>query len=1304
MVKFQVIEWSPGHDKTSTNDKENNSESECQKKKDYRKYFTIKLFGRTEKTSTTSKQPGKTIYVRVEGFTPHFFVKIPNNWAKFHIDMFVEAVKSRVHYSSKDNLKSYTVVSKKDFYGFNGGKKFKFVRFEFSDLFTFKNYESAFKKKIYVRGLDHNFQPKNGMYKLYESNLDQMLRCMHIMDLKASGWIEIDDDKLEDLNDDESTLCDLNYRTYWTNLKPIDNERISKFKIAAFDIECTSSDGSFPQAVRPNDKIIQIGTTFSYYGDDECYYKHIVTLKSCDKIEEADVESFEAEEEVLLAWVKMLNKQDPDFLIGYNIFGFDEKYMFDRAKLLKVEELFMKLTRLNDYVTKMQEKKLSSDALGDNLLTYFDMIGRVQIDLLNIVRREYKLNSYKLDYVISYFISEKNKYIDIKKKSIEYDDKKSKKEADIRKTESIIEGFKKSIGDKIKLKLKDEIKQKEDENLKKLKSAKLDNVVKKDLEIHLTDEKDTPKMSKIKEKIKKYALKLIKLEKSKKKNQLEITDIIEKSGKLIGKLNKNKKKKIRKEEKIDEKLYKLSPEEIKKLEDKITININKEMNTEIEKKNKEIESMKKELEDISKIKLKSKNPTQSSSSRTKNNTYNVEIRTESTKGLYVGNYISISYFDGIADYVYGEGTKLRVVGITNDTIYCYDKGKHITELIEISEKKYKSRWSQAKDDITPNDIFRLQKGTSADRRTIAIYCLQDCALCNRLINKLQVITNNMGMSNVCSVPMSYLFLRGQGIKGVSLISKHTRKEGYLIPVLPKYEPKKDKDGKEIKGVGYKGAYVFSPVAGLYLNPISVLDYSSLYPKSIIASNMSHETYVNDTKYDHLDDYFYYIRVVENNDGTMETCKFAKHRTGKMGLLPKVLSGLLEAREIYKKKLKDATDPFLAKIYNCMQNAYKITANSLYGICGAPTSQIFMKPIAASTTKTGETMLRFAMKIVLENFPGSEIIYGDTDSLFVSFNIKNKDGELDLSKDALKLSIEYAQKAAKLINEQVPGPHGIIYEKTFFPFCIISKKRYVGNLYETDINKSELKSMGIVLKRRDNANIVKCIVGGVIDQMMYKRDIDGAVKFVKKELINILNGKYTMDKFIIAKTLKFKYADPTRIAHKVLADRMAERDKGSAPQVNDRIPYVYKRIDVNGREPKKVLQGIRVEHPDYMKEHEKEEKIDYLFYIKKQIMPPTIQFLELLMKNPDKIFESAINKEMNRRRNVKEIDNFFKRTKRDDDDESSKNMFKVNTNKKFNNKFELDPKKKKRCTVARKSTKKATGLEFGNNAISTLKMN
>ena len=125
-----------------------------------------------------------------------------------------------------------------------------------------------------------------------------------------------------------------------------------------------------------------------------------------------------------------------------------------------------------------------------------------------------------------------------------------------------------------------------------------------------------------------------------------------------------------------------------------------------------------------------------------------------------------------------------------------------------------------------------------------------------------------------------------------------------------------------------------------------------------------------------------------------------------------------------------------------------------------------------------------------------------------------------------------------------------------PFCLLSKKRYVGMLYEEDQNKGKRKEMGIVLKRRDNAPIVKDIYGGIIDILMKEQNIDKAIEFLKYSLQNIVDEKYPIDKLIITKSLSSHYKNPNAIAHKVLADRITARDPGNKPSSGDRIPYVY----------------------------------------------------------------------------------------------------------------------------------------------------
>jgi DNA polymerase elongation subunit (family B) len=158
-----------------------------------------------------------------------------------------------------------------------------------------------------------------------------------------------------------------------------------------------------------------------------------------------------------------------------------------------------------------------------------------------------------------------------------------------------------------------------------------------------------------------------------------------------------------------------------------------------------------------------------------------------------------------------------------------------------------------------------------------------------------------------------------------------------------------------------------------------------------------------------------------------------------------------------------------------------------------------------------------------------------------------------------------------------------------------------------VNKCKRKEMGIVLKRRDNAPIVKDIYGGVIDILMKKQNIPDAVAFLKNSLQNVIDEKYPMEKLIITKSLRSGYKDPKRIAHKVLADRITARDPGNKPSSGDRIPFVY--IVKKG---KSVLQGEKIETPTFILENKL--KIDYSFYITNQIMKPVQQLFALVLEN------------------------------------------------------------------------------------------
>jgi DNA polymerase elongation subunit (family B) len=318
-------------------------------------------------------------------------------------------------------------------------------------------------------------------------------------------------------------------------------------------------------------------------------------------------------------------------------------------------------------------------------------------------------------------------------------------------------------------------------------------------------------------------------------------------------------------------------------------------------------------------------------------------------------------------------------------------------------------------------------------------------------------------------------------------------------------------------------------------------------------------------------------------------------------------------------IKDTYGSFMKNVFNQRQLSIKVVANSLYGQCGAKTSSFYEMDIAASTTATGRKLLIYGQKIIENVYAdricetkygkvktNAEYIYGDTDSVFFTFHLTELDGTPIVGKKGLEITIELAIEAGKMASKFLKPPHDLEYEKTFMPFLLLSKKRYVGMLYETNPNKCKEKSMGIVLKRRDNANIVKDCYGGIIKIMMESQDITKAVKFTKNFLQDMVDEKFPLEKLIISKSLRGFYKNPDSIAHKVLADRMGQRDPGNKPSVGSRIPYVYIQT-----KKKAKLQGDKIENPEFIKQENL--KPDYGFYITNQLQKPVTQVFALLLE-------------------------------------------------------------------------------------------
>ena len=311
----------------------------------------------------------------------------------------------------------------------------------------------------------------------------------------------------------------------------------------------------------------------------------------------------------------------------------------------------------------------------------------------------------------------------------------------------------------------------------------------------------------------------------------------------------------------------------------------------------------------------------------------------------------------------------------------------------------------AKDDVSALQIFKAyEKGNVTD---IAKYCVKDTFLCNLLLEKLQFVNNASAMAQICFVTMDMIFNRGQIIKGFSLITYEANKQDYLLHEINLNEVKECSENCIIKkqmncynencvsnksittnefydastefekklictecntvqqAFDFTGAFVYDvEKAKIFDKPISVFDFGSLYPNIMIANNLSLETRCLNEVSDLNVEKFY--TEFEDSLGK-NNCLFVKYKK-KAGIVPFVLDKLLTNRKLVKKQIKTAKDEFTEKLLDAKQLAYKLTANSIYGLFGYKKSPLYCKSVAASVTALGKKYLKRAEISALETIP------------------------------------------------------------------------------------------------------------------------------------------------------------------------------------------------------------------------------------------------------------------------------------------------------------------------------------------------
>ncbi|KAI9509680.1 hypothetical protein F5148DRAFT_1185768 [Russula earlei] len=494
-----------------------------------------------------------------------------------------------------------------------------------------------------------------------------------------------------------------------------------------------------------------------------------------------------------------------------------------------------------------------------------------------------------------------------------------------------------------------------------------------------------------------------------------------------------------------------------------------------------------------------------------------------------------------------------------------------------------------RDDIdaedTPN-YFDDSVSTPDRLITFVRHCELDAHYQMAIAAKVQILPLTRQLTNLAGNSWNKTLNGGRAERNEYILLHEFHRLKYICPdkqwgkkATPlKVEPEGDGEGGEIKTSKgkrdkYKGGLVFEPKRGLWDKFILVMDFNSLYPSIIQEYNIDFTT-------------------VELQDSDDDKIPEPPATEVSQGVLPRLIATLVGRRRQVKSLMKDRSlSPAKLLQYDIKQQALKLTANSMYGCLGFEYSRFYAKPLAALTTFKGREILTHTRELA-ESLQ-LDVIYGDTDSVFVNSNVT------ELS-EALKISAELK----KAVNDRYKLLE-IDLDGVFQRLLLLQKKKYAAVKVEDGFRTStEVK--GLDMKRREFSALSKTISQYVLDQILSGEATEIVVERIHEYLATIgedvRGGKINVDEFIIYKRLSKNpedYPDAKNLPHVQVALRMKARNV--AVRAGDVIPYIF--CCGKGDETGSVVQAERARHPDELRKAGSGFETDYEYYLVHQILPP-----------------------------------------------------------------------------------------------------
>ncbi|KAF3482303.1 polymerase zeta subunit [Arthroderma uncinatum] len=474
----------------------------------------------------------------------------------------------------------------------------------------------------------------------------------------------------------------------------------------------------------------------------------------------------------------------------------------------------------------------------------------------------------------------------------------------------------------------------------------------------------------------------------------------------------------------------------------------------------------------------------------------------------------------------------------------------------------------------------------------------------QILEANELISRTSEQARILGVDFYSVFSRGSQFKVESLMFRIAKPENFIL-----ISPSR-------KQVGQQNALeclplVMEPQSDFYTSPLLVLDFQSLYPSIMIAYNYCYSTnlgrIVNWRGRNKMG-----VIDYEREPGLLGLLKdqiniapngiiYAKQAVRK-SLLAKMLTEILETRVMVKGGMKeDKDDRPLQRLLNNRQLALKLIANVTYGYTSASFSgRMPCSEIADSIVQTARETLEKAIALIhsVKRW-GAEVVYGDTDSLFIYLKGRTREEAFDLG-----------EEIAKTITDASPRPVKLKFEKVYHPCILLAKKRYVGYKYESrNQQEPEFDAKGIETVRRDGTPAEQKIEEKVLKLLFETSDLSRVKEYFQKQCSKIMRGKVSIQDFCFAKEVRLgtyseKGAPPPGAL--ISAKRMLE-DPRLEPQYGERVPYVV----VSGAPGARLIDRC---FPPEVLLQDPQLELDAEYYISKNLIPPLERIFNLVGAN------------------------------------------------------------------------------------------